>query len=96
MTPGGTDHDVVVAGDGPAAAAVVHACAQAGLDVVAVGPTGRWAHTYALWRDEAPMLPDACFAAITDRAIVRARTERMVRRAHAVIDNCALRSHLPW
>ena len=94
MTGGGADHDVIVAGDGPAAAAVVHACARYGLDVVAVGPTSTWANTYAMWRDEAPDLPDRCFAGTTARSVVRARSTRLVDRPYAVVDNCALRAHL--
>lgn len=88
------EHDVVVAGDGPAAAAVVAACRRHRLDVVAVGPSSRWHNTYGLWRDEVPDLPDACFASTTPRTVVRARTERSIDRAYGVIDNEVLREHL--
>lgn len=90
----GAEHDVVVAGDGPAAAAVVDACRRQGLDVVAVGPTSSWPNTYGMWRDEAPDLPDACFRSITAHSIVRARTERLLDRPYGVLDNAAVRTHL--
>lgn len=88
------DHDVVVAGDGPAAAAVVGACRRRGLDVVAVGTSCTWPNTYGLWRDEVPDLPDSCFAHVTERTIVRARSERVLDRPYAVLDNAAVRAHL--
>lgn len=94
MHGGALTHDVVVAGDGPAAAAVVHECRLRDLDVVAVGPATAWFRTYAMWRDEVPDLPDECFAHVTDRAVLRARTERTVARPYAVVDNDALRAHL--
>jgi lycopene beta-cyclase len=94
MIGGAVEHDVIVAGDGPAAAAVVHACRREGLDVVAIGPSSSWPSTYGLWLDEAPDLPECCFAQLTDHTIVRARTERRLDRPYGVIDNCALRAHL--
>jgi lycopene beta-cyclase len=90
----GAEHDVIVAGDGPAAAAVVHACRRHGVDVIAIGPAGSWPGTYGLWRDEVPDLPDRCFAGLTAGTVVRARTERLVARPYGVIDNAALRAHL--
>lgn len=90
----GATHDVIVAGDGPAAAAVVHECRRHGLDVVAVGSSTSWERTYGMWRDEVPHLPDECFAALTDGTVVRARTERRLDRPYGVIDNVALRAHL--
>lgn len=91
---GAAEYDVIVAGDGPAAAAVVFECRRRDLDVVAVGPSTTWSATYALWRDEAPDLPAACFADITDRTVVRARTDRSFARPYGVLDNVALRHHL--
>ena len=91
---GSADYDVVVAGDGPAAAAVVFECRRHGLDVVAVGPSTTWSATYAMWRDEVADLPDTCFADITDRTVVRARTDRSFARPYGVFDNAALRWHL--
>lgn len=88
------EHDVVVAGDGPAAAAIVAACRRLDLDVVAVGPSSRWHNTYGLWRDEAPDLPDSCFARTTAGTVVRARRERTLDRPYGVVDNTALRTHL--
>ncbi|HSJ90910.1 MAG TPA: lycopene cyclase family protein [Ilumatobacter sp.] len=90
----GAEHDVIVAGDGPAAAAVVHACRRHGLDVIAIGPSGSWPGTYGLWRDEVSDLPDRCFAGLTAGTVVRARTERLLARPYGVIDNAALRAHL--
>lgn len=86
--------DVVVAGDGPAAAAVVAACRRRSLSVVAVGPSASWSATYGLWRDEVPDLPDSCFAELVDRTLVRARNEWVIDRRYGVIDNVALRRHL--
>lgn len=94
MQRGAAEHDVIVAGDGPAAAAVVHACRLRDLDVIAIGPSACWPRTYGLWRDEAPDLPDACFAGLTAETVVRSRTERRLSRPYGVIDNGALRAHL--
>lgn len=94
MHGGVTDHDVIVAGDGPAAAAVVYECRRRDLDVLAVGPTAVWSGTYGMWRDEAAGLPADCFASITDATVVRARSERRLDRAYGVVDNVALRAHL--
>lgn len=91
---GAAEHDVIVAGDGPAAAAVVFECRRHDLDVIAVGPSSAWPRTYAMWRDEAPGLPDACFAFLTQRTVVRARTDRSIARPYGVVDNVALRRHL--
>lgn len=91
---GASEHDVVVAGDGPAAAAVAEACRRHDLDVVVIGPSPSWPRTYGMWGDEAPDLPDCCFVRITDRTVVRARTERVIERPYGVIDNSALRAHL--
>jgi lycopene beta-cyclase len=90
----GAAHDVIVAGDGPAAAAIVHECRRHALDVIAIGPSGSWPRTYGMWRDEAPDLPDGCFASVTDGTVVRARTERRLPRPYGIIDNVALRAHL--
>ncbi|MFP5488890.1 MAG: lycopene cyclase family protein, partial [Acidimicrobiia bacterium] len=94
MVAGATEHDVIVAGDGPAAAAVVASCRSHGLDVVAVGPGAAWCHTYGMWRDEAPDLPDDCFSHVVDRTVLRARTERAFDRPYGVIDRRSLREHL--
>ena len=91
---GGAVYDIVVAGDGPAAAAVVAAARRRDLDVIAVGPSTGWAHTYGMWRDEAAELPDTCFAQVTPQSIVSARTERTLERPYGIVDNRALRSHL--
>lgn len=91
---GAAEHDVVVAGDGPAAAAVVFECRRFDLDVVAVGPSTTWSATYAMWCDEVPDLPAACFGGIIDRTVVRARTDRSFARPYGVLDNAALRQHL--
>ena len=90
----GAAHDVIVAGDGPAAAAVVHECRMHGLDAVAIGTSASWGRTYGMWRDEVPHLPDGCFAAVTGRTVVRARTERCLDRPYGIVDNGALRAHL--
>ena len=94
MTGGDGMHDVIVAGDGPAAAAIVHECRRQALDVIAIGPSCSWPRTYGMWRDEAPDLPDDCFATVTDATVVRARTERRLARPYGVVDNVALRAHL--
>lgn len=91
---GAVEYDVIVAGDGPAAAAVVFECRRFDLDVVAVGPSTTWSATYAMWRDEVPDLPTACFGGIVDRTVVRARTDRSFARPYGVLDNAALRRHL--
>lgn len=90
----GAEHDVVVAGDGPSAAAIVDGCRRHGLDVVAVGPTTSWPNTYGMWRDEAAGLPDSCFRSVTAHSIVRARRERVLDRPYGVLDNAHLRDHL--
>lgn len=89
-----THHDVIVAGDGPAAAAVVNECVRRGLDVIAVGPSASWQGTYGMWRDEAPDLPAACFTCVSAVTVVRARGERRFDRPYGVIDNAVLRAHL--
>lgn len=94
MHGGAAAHDVIVAGDGPAAAAVVAACRVRDLDVVAVGPAVPWSHTYGMWRDEVPDLPDDCFVHVTDRTVLRARTTHTVDRPYAIVDRPALRRHL--
>ena len=94
MHGGVTDHDVIVAGDGPAAAAVVYECRRRDLDVLAVGPTAVWSGTYGMWCDEVTDLPGDCFATLTHTTVVRARTERRLVRPYGVIDNAALRAHL--
>lgn len=86
--------DVIVAGDGPAAALAVRACRAHGLDVIAVGPGATWSNTYAVWRDEAADLPDTCFSTVVPNAVVRVHTERRLARAYGVLDNQALREHL--
>lgn len=91
---GAVDHDVIVAGDGPAAAAVAYECRRRNLDVAVVGPTVVWSATYAMWRDEAPDLPDTCFLHTTDWTAVRARSDRTFPRRYGVVDNAALRRHL--
>jgi lycopene beta-cyclase len=85
--------DVVVAGSGPAGAAVAAACRDRGLSVVVIGPAGAWSTTLGTWLDEVPELPGSCFRSTTDRAVVRARTERVIDRPFGLIDNVALRSH---
>lgn len=94
MHGGAAAHDVIVAGDGPAAAAVVAACRGHGLDVVAVGPAAAWCHTYGMWRDEVPDLPDDCFVHVADRTVLRARTTHTIDRPYGVVDRHALREHL--
>lgn len=91
---GAVDHDVIVAGDGPAAAAVAFEGRRRGLDVAVIGPTVTWSATYAMWRDEVPDLPDSCFVHTTDWTTVRARTDRTFPRRYGVVDNAALRRHL--
>ena len=71
MHGGVTDHDVIVAGDGPAAAAVVHECRRRDLDVIAIGPSATWSATYGMWRDEAVDLPPGCFACLTETTVLR-------------------------
>ena len=50
--------DVVVAGDGPAGAAVAAAADAAGLRTVLVGSGRPWTNTYGAWVDEVPAMPD--------------------------------------
>ncbi len=77
--------DVVVVGAGPAGWAVAHACREAGLDAVVVGPDPHapWRATYGLWADQAGDLPAVHATSVRGCG-------REVARGYAVLDNAAV------
>ncbi|MCB1000100.1 MAG: lycopene cyclase family protein [Acidimicrobiales bacterium] len=84
-------HDVVVAGDGPAARALGAACVERGLDVVLVGPDDAWTSTFGAWVDEVDHR-DA-FAAEFPIDVV-SLTRRRLDRRYGVFHNQRLRRAL--
>lgn len=86
--------DVIVVGDGPAGAALAHACDDVGLDTIVVGPGEPWSNTYAGWVDEVPAMPDSVWAATTDQVIAGGAELQRINRAYGVFDNVGLRCHL--
>lgn len=91
---GSSTLDVVVVGDGPAGAALAHACAEVDLETIVVGRGKPWTNTYAAWVDELPELPDSVWAARTDQVIAGGAELRRIDRAYGVFDNIGLRCHL--
>ncbi|MDJ0769729.1 MAG: lycopene cyclase family protein [Ilumatobacter sp.] len=89
-------HDVAIAGDGPAGAAIAAACADVGLDVVVVGPGEPWTNTYATWVDDVADVIDttAVFAAPPLPALIRTTRDVAVDRRYGVFDNDSLREQL--
>lgn len=86
--------DVLVAGDGPAGAAIATACASNGLDAVVVGPGEPWTNTYAAWLDELDDLPGDAWAGTSRQVIAGGRELLRIDRAYGTIDNARLRAHL--
>lgn len=85
-------HDVVVAGDGPAARALGAACRAVSLDVVLVGPDRPWTSTFGAWADEVGEHSDV-FAATSATDVVTPRRRRLDRR-YVTFHNQRLRTSL--
>lgn len=91
--------DVLIAGGGPAALALAHACVGEGLSALCVDPRPNtpWPNNYGLWLDELTSLGLDGFAARTwPEAEIYLDGERRHRlqRPYARLDNEALRRHL--
>jgi lycopene beta-cyclase len=86
-----TLHDVVVAGDGPAALALAAACSQLGLQVCAVGEGAPWTATYGTWVDEVPAYREA-LATTSPIEVVVVDRRIALERHYGVFDNAALRA----
>lgn len=87
-------HDVVVAGDGPAARALGAACVARGLDVVLVGPDHAWTSTFGAWVDEIDQYRDALAAEFAIDVV--AHTRRRLERPYGVFHNQRLRRALDF
>jgi len=102
--------DVAIIGAGPAALALGAACAQQGLSVCTIGPSGPWTATYGTWSDDlvetsrqfdgAGAGEPSWFAAVSDIDVVAAANAgqspiRMaLDRRYAVLDNDVLQRAL--
>jgi len=91
--------DVIIAGAGPAALLLAHACRGRGLDVAVVAPDldTPWTARYAVWQDEWTALGlGQDFAGAWPRALVRldAHRSHLLQRPYATLDNPALQRRL--
>lgn len=86
--------DLAVIGDGPAGLALAAAARVRGLRVAVIGSGAPWTATYGTWRDDVPMLPDECFAAVVPGMVVHGHRRHELDRPYAVVANDALRAHL--
>lgn len=85
-------HDVVIAGDGPAARALGAECVATGLDVVVIGPDHPWTSTFGAWVDEVGEHADT-FAAVSATDVVAERRRRL-DRSYGAFHNQRLRTSL--
>jgi len=92
------NHDVAIAGLGPAGRALASRCAAAGLSVLAVDPApdAPWIRTLCLWEEQLPPWLGAGVLALTvPDPEIRAPHRRGLDLSYALVDNELLREALP-